>query len=60
MRQEDYNDMMKTSDEAYLLRVKPSKRVKIYCPNCGEAYLGNGIDLCVECQAEMPPQGLEV
>ena len=23
------------------------------CPSCGEPYLGNGKDLCVECEAEL-------
>jgi hypothetical protein len=50
MRQEDYNDMMKTPEEGFFIRTprKPSLLPK--CPRCGEEYLGNGKDLCVDCK----------
>ena len=45
MRQEDYNDMMKSHWE------KPAntKSDLPACPHCNERYLGDGLALCVDC-----------
>ena len=49
MNQEQLNSMMKTPEEALLLRTKSSiKNNK--CPSCGYKYLGDGVALCVECE----------
>ena len=48
MRQEDYNDMMRYPGE--VKRAKPEKLPQ--CPRCGEHYSGDGLKLCVECEAE--------
>lgn len=49
MNQEQLNSMMKTPEEAALLRTKSAiKNNK--CPSCGYKYLGDGVALCVECE----------
>lgn len=48
MRQEDYNDMMRYPGE--VKRAKPEELPQ--CPRCGEHYSGDGLKLCVECEAE--------
>ena len=49
MNQEQLNSMMKTPEEAVLLRTKSTiKNNK--CPSCGYKYLGDGVALCVECE----------
>lgn len=48
MKQEDYNSMMKYPWENLIQQKRENKS----CPKCGEKYLGNGIDLCAECDEE--------
>jgi hypothetical protein len=48
MKQEDYNDMMMTSEEGYAFR-HPKSPVWNKCPQCGENYSGDGKTLCVDC-----------
>lgn len=49
MNQEQLNSMMKTPEEALQLRTKSTiKNNK--CPSCGYEYLGDGADLCTECE----------
>lgn len=48
MRQEDYNDMMRLPWETQSRQTANLPR----CPACGERYLGNGIEPCIECVRE--------
>lgn len=48
MRQEDYNDMMRLPGEVQTRKSADLPR----CPECGERYLGNGIEPCIECALE--------
>ncbi len=52
MTQEDYNDMRRTPEEGYWIRKLKPEPCKIYCPQCGFAYLGDGIKPCVDCQSK--------
>lgn len=49
MKQEDYNDMMRTPAEAYAERNKPPRKFP-KCPSCGEGYLGDGVLPCLQCE----------
>tara|TARA_R110002012_G_scaffold33595_2_gene98189 strand:- start:426 stop:578 length:153 start_codon:yes stop_codon:yes gene_type:complete len=49
MRQEDYNSMMKFPWET---KSKQEEIKMPKCPKCNYEYLGDGIDLCTECQSE--------
>ena len=51
MNQEQLNSMMKTPDEALALRAKSTIKNN-RCPSCGYEYLGDGKDLCTECENE--------
>lgn len=47
MNQDDYNGMMKLPWEC-----GTPKSVNLpSCPCCGEKYLGDGKELCIECEA---------
>lgn len=49
MRQEDLNSMMRHPGE-----IKTAPAASSYlpcCPECGERYLGDGVTLCVDCEA---------
>ena len=48
MQQEDYNSVMKYPWE--IAREPRDERLP-ECPNCGEPYCGDGVQLCVECDA---------
>jgi len=47
MRQEDLNDMMRYPGERKPKATPHWER----CPKCSEKYSGDGVTLCVECQA---------
>ena len=49
MRQEDYNDMMKTPEESLQLRQSNISKKLPECPICKSEYLGDGVAPCVEC-----------
>ena len=49
MRQEDYNDMMKTPEESLQLRQSNISKKLPECPVCKSEYLGDGVAPCVEC-----------
>lgn len=49
MRQEDYNDMMKTPEESLQLRQSNISKKMPECPICKSEYLGDGVAPCVEC-----------
>lgn len=47
MKQEDYNSMMSYPWE----RDYEEKNESLpFCPSCGETYLGDGIEVCVDCE----------
>lgn len=52
MKQEDYNDMMRTPEEAYAERNKPPAKFP-NCPSCGEEYLGDGVLPCLDCEYDV-------
>lgn len=52
MRQEDYNDMMRTPEEVYAERNKPPVKLP-NCPYCGEEYSGDGVTPCVLCEQDI-------
>ena len=47
MRQEDFNEMMRLPGEV----VRKANRDLQRCPECGEAYCGDGKSMCVDCSA---------
>lgn len=49
MKQEDYNDIMKTPAQAFAIMRGQVIRTLKECPKCGEAYLGDGYLPCIEC-----------
>lgn len=48
MKQEDYNSIMRDIGD----RPTEPKNNLPSCPKCGERYLGDGVNLCVECREE--------
>ena len=48
MRQEDYNDMMKTPEESLQQKKKKNSKKLRECPICKSEYLGDGVAPCVE------------
>lgn len=57
MKQEDYNSIMKYPWE--ISRSYAASDLK-KCPNCEFEYLGNGIDLCVDCKCEVKKSKIEL
>lgn len=49
MRQEDYNDMMRSPGERIFNKIMSHAP---RCPRCGERYSGDGQALCTECAAD--------